>query len=122
MKFKNEKRPTITSIKNNANTKSAELFQNDTLRPIIKMQHQILVLHFHSYLDRKKIDLNSLTHAKQMAVIDHIFLKDQVFKAELRGIVLGHFSASEYTTYELVKNESNKRINAMIAERLKSTL
>ncbi len=48
-------RPKIKSIQQDLNTSDLEQFQNDKLRPILKLQHEILLALFQSNLSRNKV-------------------------------------------------------------------
>jgi hypothetical protein len=41
-------------------TSDLEYFQNITIRPIIKMQHHLLILSLNNYLKKRKISLENL--------------------------------------------------------------
>ena len=53
----NKERPLIPDLINDG-TNEMERFQNKTLRPIIKMQHDILIVSFQYYLEKRKIDFS----------------------------------------------------------------
>ena len=42
-------------------TSDLEYFQNITIRPIIKMQHHLLILSLNNYLKKRKISLENLS-------------------------------------------------------------
>ena len=63
-------RANITTIENNIDTSPAEQFQNDVLRPIIKMQHELLMAYFKNYIAQKKINFNGLPTFKQIEFIE----------------------------------------------------
>ena len=42
-------------------TSELEYFQNITIRPIIKMQHHLLILSLNNYLRKRKISLENLS-------------------------------------------------------------
>ena len=50
-----KERPEIPGIIND-NTLPLEKFQNETLRPIIKMQHNLLVMLFEEYQRKRKVN------------------------------------------------------------------
>ena len=54
--MKPKERPILENIVKD-DTLEIESFQNKTLRPIIKMQHEILIACFNNYLEDKKIKL-----------------------------------------------------------------
>jgi hypothetical protein len=113
-------RPTIKNIGTIENKNPEEKFQNISLRPIIKLQHDLLIAFFQNYLKRNKIDFSQLSTLRKKELISKVFKNDSLFKTELRGLIIGHFTQEEYTTYLNMAADSNKRIMAMIEERLQS--
>lgn len=94
-----------------------ERFQNEVLRPIIKMQSDLLLLHVSFRLTSMKVDFNKLDFLKQKATLHFLFRKDQQFKREVIGMVLGHFTVEEYKFYEKMHKEINKRIVQIVENR-----
>lgn len=120
MKDKTSIRPVIRNIGSIENKNPAERFQNVTLRPIIKLQHELLVAFFQNYLKKRKIDFSGLSDLKKNEVISKAFKKDNLFKTEIRALVLAHFTLEEYSAYQTIAADANKRIITMIQERLQS--
>ena len=70
-----KERPILPDLINEATTE-IESFQNKTLRPIIKMQHDLLILSFQNYLVKRKIDfLNIDIEGLDFVVLKTIDLK-----------------------------------------------
>jgi hypothetical protein len=115
-------RPIIANISSIENKSKEEQFQNVVLRPIIKMQHNLLVLFFEHHTLKKKVLFAELSDVKKEALIAEIFKNDSQFKIELRGLIIGHFTVEEFTIYQNMPSEINKRIYTMIKERLLSTI
>jgi len=101
-------------------TSSDELFQNQVLRPILKLQNDIFVASFINYLVKNKVDFNSFSIEKKLALIENSVQKDVKFRNALKGMVIALFTVDEYALY--IKNSSslNKRMMGMLIERLKS--
>jgi hypothetical protein len=99
---------------------SDELFQNEVLRPILKLQNDLFIASFANYVSKNKMDFYSLNAEKKMAVMENAIQKDIKFRNSLKGMVIGLFTSEEYATY--IKNSSslNKRMMGMLIERLKS--
>jgi hypothetical protein len=97
-----------------------EQFQNEVLRPILKLQNDILIASFIDHLTKNKIDFNSFSVDKKMAVIDNSIQKDIKFRNTLKGLIIGLFTSDDFSTY--ANNETNltKRMMTMLIERLKS--
>jgi len=116
-----EIRPFIKGLNTN-NVGMEEQFQNETLRPIIKLQHDLLVAYFKAYLLSKKCIFNEFSELKRIAFIEAAFQKDNGFKSELKGIIIGQFTAKEFEFYSKNKSDFNKRILKMIQQRITSVI
>lgn len=99
---------------------SDELFQNEVLRPILKLQNDLFIASFANYVSKNKMDFYTLSAEKKMAVMENAIQKDIKFRNSLKGMVIGLFTVEEYATY--IKNSSslNKRMMGMLIERLKN--
>ena len=99
---------------------SDELFQNQVLRPILKLQNDLVLAVFLNYLAKNKMALKNQTLEKKEATIENALQKDIKLRNVLKGIIIGLFTADEYAVY--LKNSSglNKRMMSMLMERLKS--
>ena len=99
---------------------SDEVFQNEVLRPILKLQNDLLVASFVNHVAKNKIDFNSFSVDKKMTLIENVIQKDSKYRNACKGMIMGLFTTDEYSLY--IKNSSglNKRMMAMLVERLKS--
>ncbi|MGB5321017.1 glyoxalase [Lutimonas sp.] len=113
-------RPVIIHIGTVENKTQEEGFQNTTLRPILKLQHELLIAFFENYVKRKKIDFQGLSSEKKNDFVSNIFKNDNMFKTELRGMIIGQFTVSEFAAYKSISSDANKRILTMAKERLLS--
>lgn len=109
---------TIGSVTNQSSTE--ESFQNEVLRPILKLQNDLFTASFINYIEKNKTDFYSQTTEKKMATIENAIQKDIKFRNALKGMIIGLFTTDEYLIY--IKNSSsfNKRMISMLIERLKS--
>ena len=78
-----------------------EIFQNQTLRPILKLQNDLYLSSFANYLVRQKIDFSSLSTFKKAAFITQSLQKDLVLKNTSIGITIGMFTLEELESYHL---------------------
>ena len=99
-----------------------EVFQNSTLRPILKLQNDLIIAVFQSYLNQNKIPFDDFSLDKKMKTIEVAILKDISFQNTLRGIVVGLFNVNEFSLYSNNTSGFNKRIRSMLIERLQSQL
>ena len=119
--FLNEFRgPTLGQ--NTTQSSEEEVFQNATLRPILKLQNDLIVLVFQNYVNQIKLPFKDFTVEKKMSSIATIISKDIQLQNTLKGIVIGLFTTEEYQYYSKTISNSNKRIKAMLIERLQSQL
>lgn len=113
--FRGETLGTVTS-----ESSSDEIFQNQVLRPILKLQNDLFIDVFRNYISKYKNDFYSYPAEKKLAYIENSIQKDIKFRNSLKGIVIGLFTIHEYDVY--IKNSSslNKRMMNMLIERLKN--
>ncbi|MFD0993526.1 glyoxalase [Tenacibaculum geojense] len=103
-------------------TSKTESFQNKTLRPILKLQHSIILLMFKNWSNKHKINLFTITPDKFTGLLETSFSKNTAVKNQLLGVVIGQFTSDEYVIYEKEASEYNKRIFTMIKQRLVDSL
>lgn len=115
-----KERPIISDIVNE-NTLEVEKFQNASLRPIIKMQHDFIYGLFLGYLSKRKIDFKTINVSKRRAKVKSIFVKDLNFKYLILGVIIGHFSSEEFKIYQENSSEFNKRIIQICIQRIQDT-
>ncbi|GAA5042984.1 hypothetical protein GCM10011506_45990 [Marivirga lumbricoides] len=111
-------RPIIPSATVTAFTNKEEQFQNETLRPIIKMKHDLLIAFFNHTLILKKNHYFKISEDKRSDYIKSIFNKDLQFKNQLKGIIVGQFTTGEFKIYRNFSSALNKRIIAIVLERV----
>ena len=114
-------RPVLKNLIN-SNTSDLERFQNEVIRPIIKMQNNLLVAFFNNYIRNRKIEFNKLEAEFQKNKINTILTKDVNFKNILIGSIIGHLNENEIKIYLKSKSELNKRIIQMVMQRLQDNL
>ena len=101
---------------------SDELFQNEVLRPILKLQNDLVLAVFMNYLAKNKMALKNQTPEKKETTIENALQKDIKLQNIFKGMIIGLFTTDEYAVY--LKNSSglNKRMMGMLMERLKSQM
>ena len=104
----------------NEQSSNDEKFQNQTLRPILKLQNDLFIAVFNNHVNKHKNDFYSLSVEKKMQFIENAIQKDIKFRNSLKGIVIGLFTLAEYEVYIQNSSALNKRIMNMLIERLKN--
>jgi hypothetical protein len=97
-----------------------ERFQNQTLRPILKFQNDLLVLIMKHYIRKHKSDFNSFKVAEKLSFFEKSIQKDLKLRNTLKGIIIGLFQSDEYDMYVENPSAFNKRMMNLLVERFKS--
>ena len=118
MTSKKEIRPIIPQAGINESTRREEIFQNVVLRPILKMQHDLLIAVVDSFLIKKKLKINEMTDLKKEQVLRNMLSSDMLLKSELRGMIIGQMELDEFNEYLVIQAEAKKRIATMLEERI----
>ena len=99
-----------------------ERFQNQTLRPILKLQNELLLEVFINYAKVQKGVFFELSLSKKQLYIENALQKDLKFSNSLKGMIIGLFTIAEYKEYSLNNSNINKRIGNLLMERFKSQM
>ncbi|WP_298117151.1 glyoxalase [Flavobacterium sp.] len=104
----------------NEQSSAEELFQNKTLRPILKLQNDLFIEVFTNHAIKQKGVFFTLSPEKKLVYIENTIQRDIKFRNSLKGMVIGLFTVQEYTDYTKNSSNLNKRMMNMLIERLKS--
>lgn len=115
-------RPIIVSAKITVGMSSDEIFQNKTLRPVVKLQNDLLLAAFKNYAAKHKNVFYDLSIDKRLDYIENAIHKDMKFRNSLKGMVIGQFTLEEYDIYIQNSSALNKRMMDIVKERLKSNI
>ncbi len=115
-------RPEIASAKVNGSMSSEESFQNTTLRPIAKLQNDLLVEVFKNYAQKHKNVFYDLSIEKRIDYIENAIHKDMKFRNSLKGMIIGQFTVDEYLLYMQNSSALNKRMMSIVKDRIKSNI
>ena len=99
-----------------------ENFQNQTLRPILKQQNELLLAVFKQYISVRKGAFYKISETEQLEYISHSVKRDMKFKHYLEGIISGHFTLEEYRLFLENEEELTKRLINLLVQRLQSQL
>jgi hypothetical protein len=115
-------RPNIPSAKITPTMSADECFQNKTLRPVIKLQHDLLLAAFKNYVNKHKNVFYGLSVEKKLDYIENAIHKDMKFRNSLKGVIIGQFTLEEFDLYIQNSSALNKRMMHIVKERLKDNL
>lgn len=116
-----KERPILVNLVN-AGTSDLEKFQNEVLRPVIKMQHDLLISSFKNYLQKRKIDFSVMPEKKKRNRVTSVFKTDNNYKNLTLGLMIGHFSSDEFMYYIENSSEINRRILQITTQRIKDSI
>jgi len=109
------------SLGNVSNQSSSdELFQNEVLRPILKLQNDLFIASFLNYISKYKRDFYTKTVENKLSIIENAIQKDIKFRNALKGMIIALFTTDEYALYIQNSSSLNKRMMNLLIERLKS--
>ena len=115
-------RPKLPDAITEGELKEEELFQNMVLRPIIKMQHDLLIIRVKSHFRSKRILFNVMDNKKRTEAIIQAFQSDHYLKKEIQGMITGQLSLAEFQQYLKSERSINKRIIQMVRNRMIDSL
>lgn len=115
-------RPEIPSARVSDNMSKEEHFQNQTLRPVIKLQNDLFIEVFRNYIKKHKNSFHSYTIEKKLVFIENAIQRDIKFRNSLKGIVIGQFTVQEYLVYIDNSSALNKRMMNILKERVFSNI
>jgi len=115
-------RPEIPSARVSENMSVEEQFQNKTLRPIAKLQDELLLEVFRNYTRKHKNRFYELKLDQRFTYIENAIQKDIKFRNSLKGIIIGQFTLEEYKAYIENSSALNKRMMNIVKERLQSNI
>lgn len=99
---------------------SEERFQNGTLRPLLKLQNDLIIAVFKNYITKHKNVFYDLSLQKKMDYIENAVHKDMKFRNSVKGMIIGQFTIEEYAVYVENSSALNKRMMNLVKERLVS--
>jgi hypothetical protein len=112
----------VLNLKKSSQITDEESFQNDTLRPIIKLQSPVLIETYRNYIIKHKNVFYELSNEKKLDYIENSINKNQKFRNLLKGMIVGLFTIEEYHNYKKNSSSLNKRMMNIILKRLQDNL
>ncbi|TXE05643.1 glyoxalase [Gelidibacter salicanalis] len=113
-------RPGISSARIYDTMSSEERFQNGTLRPLLKLQNDLIIAVFKNYIGKHKNVFYDISLPKQLDYIENAINKDMKLRNSIKGMIIGQFTIEEYTVYTENSSALNKRMMNLVKERLVS--
>ncbi|WP_139958500.1 glyoxalase [Flavicella sediminum] len=115
-------RPEIKKASTSEQTSTEEYVQNTVLRPVIKLQHELITEMVFASISKTNAAYKELSKEKLTGFLDSIFTKDKNLRNQLIGVIIAFFTLEELQTYRTIEKECNKRMLQICKERILSNL
>jgi hypothetical protein len=99
---------------------SEEQFQNNTLRPILKLQHPLLVAMYDKGTEKHFNVYQNLPKNEKKLLIASLIKNDHKLRQVLSGTIIGHFTMEEYTEFQQNEAGLMRRLISLLVQRLQS--
>lgn len=100
-----------------AESTPVEQFQNDTLRPILKLLNPTILRLVAARLARYGVGFAEMDRVDQRDRLRNLMTEDERLKRTLLGMVIGHFTEDELSFYLAHKDEVRRRCVPMLLAR-----
>ncbi len=97
-----------------------ERFQTQTLRPILKLQNELILGLYRNHITESKSTFYDLSLENKILFVENSLQKNIVLKNKLLGVSLGMLTTEELAVYSTNTSLYNKRIMSLIVERIRS--
>ena len=88
----------------------------------MKFQNDLILSIFLFHLEKHKTEFYQFTEAKRNEYIEQKIQLDRNLRFLLLGIIIGHFTDSEWQMYIPNEKEMNRRITRLLIQRLQDQL
>ncbi len=116
-------RPTLTDASGqplSAAPATPEAFQNETLRPLLKLLHVRLVAAWHRYAERQKDTFYRLNRPERETYLRQALQTNRELRSFLLGLVCALMTDEEWGAFRQNEKELSRRVYTMAVERLLS--
>jgi len=110
-------RPAVDAANVYTDTSGTEKFQNEVLRPVVKLQYSVLMHYFSHYLIKKKIYIQTVDHVTKVKIIEKMLQNDTYIRNLLIGSIIGLLSENEMERYCENEPEYRNRIIKLLTRR-----
>ncbi|HKK76200.1 MAG TPA: hypothetical protein VJ953_14060 [Saprospiraceae bacterium] len=100
----------------------AEQFQNETLRPILKMQNDLILDLYRHFLMKRKVKFDGMSIEQRKNWISKSVSRDNRLRGILLGMIMGQFTNRELSTFIAMEGEARRRIFDLLTQRLQSQM
>lgn len=99
-----------------------DVFQSQTLRPILKLQDPVLIALVAVYLKRYCPHFKNLSRAEKRIYVRDLLRRDARPKNMMVGMVAGHFTEEEFRFFASQEPEIRRRVIDLCIERIQEQI
>lgn len=115
-------RPEIAADTSGNPQGSPGYFMHYTLRPVLKLQNELLLDIFRQYIRKTKRAILQVPAEKRPEYIAHTIRQDLKLRNLYTGVIVGQFTAPEWQFYYAHEAELSRRIAELLIQRLSDQL
>ena len=101
---------------------ASEHFQNTVLRPILKLQHHVVIRLVSIHQTFNSVTKASRTQQEFLQSVSGMLQSDVKLRNQLVGLIIGMMTTTEMDIYFVNASEYNRRIIQMAAQRVVDTV
>jgi hypothetical protein len=115
-------RPILPATGNESESSALQTFQDKVLRPILKLQHELLLRLAGVGLLARHPDWAHHSEARKVELLTAWATRDLEVKKQIEGAIMALMTGEELDFYFLHEREFQRRIRTFVLERLRSSL
>lgn len=110
-------RPTVAAT-SSADDTAAARFLHGTLRPLLKLQNDLLLRVVAAFVQDHHIPLVTASAAEQQRLLAELLARNTKLRYSIIGLITGLFTLSEWTLYHPSRSELNRRLLELATRRV----
>ena len=103
-------------------TTTVGAFLHATLRPVLKLQNDLLLALVQDFVADYRIPLATAEATQRQRLLTELLGRNVKLRYTIVGLITGHFTAAEYAFYQQNRGELNRRILDLATERVLSQM
>lgn len=97
-------------------------FLHRTLRPVLKLQNELLLLLVADFLREHHVAFRTREAAEQLRMVTELLSRNVKLRYTIIGVVIGLFTRAELEFYRQHRSEVNRRLLELATQRVNSQL
>ncbi|PJJ54486.1 hypothetical protein [Hymenobacter chitinivorans] len=97
-------------------------FLHRTLRPVLKLQNELLLALVADFLREHHVAFQARNEAEQLRTVTELLSRNVKLRYTIIGVIIGLFTSSEQEFYRQHRSELNRRLLELATQRVSSQL